>query len=268
MIRKIPIQFKLILIVLASLLTFQLTLAYWNVTSGSAGDIFANISIGSWGDTQQSDKPIGSVTIDEYADILADGGQSKWQVIYFEDKDILVLVWANYIKPANLILSDQADGISVFGLTWVPYPTNNHEYKIGSVVLHQGQYYKANRSMYPNDVPGTGSWMPWELLDLNTLTYDSSNTYALHDIVTYNGHIYQIINNSHVTAANSNAPGAISHSWQQLDGFYSATNVYQTDDIVVYQNRIYRSLLNDNLATPSDLSNTSKWVRYVDADGN
>ncbi len=255
-------QVQIVLIFLTSLLVIPSTLSYWNSTSGDVKNISLHIQIGEWIIEQSSDKPIGSLFFDEYEA----GNNNQWQVIYFEEHDLLVLVTKNWVFPAEILTSGINYQIS-FGLTWLPYRSNPAKYAIGAVVKHQGDYYRVSSGdAWSNDVPGVSP--VWEPLNLSTLAYDSSNTYVLHDVVTYNGHIYQIISNSHVAAANSNAPGITSHSWQQLDGFYSATNVYQTNDIVVYQNRIYRSLLDDNLATPSDLSNTSKWVRYVDADGN
>ena len=262
--RKSFLSSPISIIFLASLLTFQTTLAYWNVTGGAASDIFLNIQIGEWTAPSEVDKPIGSVTIDEYDAIISDLNNDnwRWQVIFFEDKNIYVLVTANYRKPANLILTENANGIMVFGLTWVPYPANEPKYDTGSVVIHEGNYYRAPRTMWEDDVPGTGTWMPWELLDINNMAYSNSETYELYDVVTYNGHFYQIQKNDYITAANNNAPGTVPYSWQQLDGFYSETNVYNVSDIIVYQNTVYRSLQNNNLARSSDLSNPDKWVKY------
>ncbi len=259
--RKLLRNRILSLVFLVSSLLIPISFAYWNVTGGATSDIFVHIPIGKWTTTPTSNVPTGALTLAEYATVP--DGHTKGKVIYLEDLNLLVLVDADWGIPANRILSSKMNDQFVFGMTWVVNGyQNNHEYIYGQVVIHNGHYFQVknswNGSAWPADEPGHSS--AWTQITIPT--YNSSVAYVKNDVVSYNGGIYQIKTDAQVSNANSYAPGVTINSWQRLDNFYSATNTYNTRDIIIYNNRIYRALQNNINASPADLANTSKWLRY------
>lgn len=120
-------------------------------------------------------------------------------------------------------------------------------YRIGEIVYHQGNYYRAVINGWKYAAPG-GSQQVWQLLVFNP--YNSAQSYAKDSTVSYNGNLYY----ARASIAPNQIPG-ISGQWQELTNEWRAHNVYANNLIksfIITDDKIYmwRGADNSNSLTP------------------
>ena len=133
-----------------------------------------------------------------------------------------------------------------------PMFISGSNYSKGSVVRHNGGVYQ---SLINTNIPPETEKGHWKRLD--SPQWSPYHIYKLHDVVTYQGNIYQAVN---VELANQNAPTTINYAWNHINTYYYIpANLYSKDDVVVQDEELFRSL-QDNNTEP--LNNTNAWLSY------
>ena len=183
----------------------------------------------------------------EIAQILVPVNATTASECIITDKRIIYNSLDSIIDPIN----EEIENIKNTGAV-APVFSETATYAVGDVVTYNGKLYKFTSSH------SAGSWNSSEVTEITTWYEKADNgavapvfsetaTYAVGDVVTYNGKLYKFTSSHSAGSWNSSEVTEITTWYEKADNgavapVFSETATYAVDACVMYQGKLYKFL--------------------------